>query len=105
MECITACPDTALPNTSQDVVTVLRTAINYVTTSGTEEIARRLGVEDRARARMVAAIDKGKTAVQGHHQQQINALAELSDKTKAEFTGIIEKLPVAYSMFRRFSEP
>src|SRR5947208_7201001 len=28
MECITACPDTALPNTSQDVTTVLKTAIN-----------------------------------------------------------------------------
>ncbi len=26
MECITACPDTALPNTSQDVATVLKTA-------------------------------------------------------------------------------
>ncbi|MCP5117599.1 MAG: oxidoreductase, partial [bacterium] len=32
MECITACPDTALPNTAQDVSTVLTTAINnYVT--------------------------------------------------------------------------
>ena len=32
MECITACPDTALPNMAQDVSTVLKTAINnYVT--------------------------------------------------------------------------
>ena len=31
MECITACPDTALPNTAQDISTVLVTAIrNYV---------------------------------------------------------------------------
>src|SRR5439155_1493435 len=29
MECITACPDTALPNTSQDVNTVLKTAAHY----------------------------------------------------------------------------
>ena len=33
MECITACPDTALPNTAQDISTVLVTAIrNYVMT-------------------------------------------------------------------------
>ena len=31
MECIAACPDTALPNTAQDVSTILVTAIrNYV---------------------------------------------------------------------------
>src|SRR6185312_7556676 len=35
MECITACPDTALPNTAQDVSTVLKTAINnYVSDAG-----------------------------------------------------------------------
>ena len=28
MECIAVCPDTALPNCSQDIETVLRTAIN-----------------------------------------------------------------------------
>jgi pyruvate-ferredoxin/flavodoxin oxidoreductase len=32
MECITACPDTALPNMAQEVATVLKTAVNnYVT--------------------------------------------------------------------------
>src|SRR6185369_6149410 len=32
MECIAVCPDTALPNCSQDLDTVLRTAVtNYVT--------------------------------------------------------------------------
>jgi pyruvate-ferredoxin/flavodoxin oxidoreductase len=36
MECITACPDTALPNTAQEVITVLRTAaVNYVRTRAT----------------------------------------------------------------------
>ncbi len=35
MECIAVCPDTALPNCSQDLDTVLRTAItNYVTDPG-----------------------------------------------------------------------
>ena len=37
MECITACPDTALPNMAQDVGTVLKTAVNnYVTDMRTE---------------------------------------------------------------------
>ncbi len=32
MECITSCPDTALPNTAQDLQTILKTAVNnYVT--------------------------------------------------------------------------
>jgi len=36
MECITACPDTALPNSSQDVSTVLRTAATYYITDAGE---------------------------------------------------------------------
>src|SRR5262249_52468623 len=35
MECIAVCPDTALPNCSQDLETILRTAVtNYVTDAG-----------------------------------------------------------------------
>ena len=29
MECISVCPDTALPNTSQDLGTLLTTAVSY----------------------------------------------------------------------------
>jgi pyruvate-ferredoxin/flavodoxin oxidoreductase len=29
MECISVCPDTALPNTSQDLSTLLTTAVSY----------------------------------------------------------------------------
>ncbi len=29
MECISVCPDTALPNTAQDLSTLLRTAVSY----------------------------------------------------------------------------
>src|SRR5205814_3058468 len=52
MECITACPDTALPNTSHDVATVLKTAAtNYVSNvSQRKKLLNELkGVEDRAR--------------------------------------------------------
>ncbi len=38
MECITVCPDTALPNCSQDLETVLRTAITNYVTDATERV-------------------------------------------------------------------
>src|SRR5213076_1875406 len=59
MECITACPDTALPNTAQEVSTVLRTAaINYVTNiPERRKLLNELkGIEERSRARMNEAI-------------------------------------------------
>src|SRR5436190_15785159 len=59
MECITACPDTALPNTSQDVSTVLRTAVNYYVTDPAERpklMAEMKGVEERARGKMNEAV-------------------------------------------------
>ena len=47
MECITACPDTALPNTSQEIGTVLTTAINnYVT--GITAFTHKAGIHAKA---------------------------------------------------------
>ena len=70
MECITACPDTALPNMAQDVATVLKTAINNYVTDPAErrkfgaEIA---GLEQRARAKMNEAVKAARQgALQGH---------------------------------------
>ncbi|MFO1486939.1 MAG: 2-oxoacid:acceptor oxidoreductase family protein [Verrucomicrobiota bacterium] len=101
MECITACPDTALPNTSQDVATVLKTAANYYVTDAGEraKLAGELkGVEERARAKMNESVKAKtnvpfKTIIRG----EVSALATISDKTKTEFTSIIDKLPLAYS--------
>ncbi len=101
MECITACPDTALPNTSQDVGTVLKTAANYYVTDAAERhklTAELKGIEERARAKMNDAIKKReKLPFKDIIRDEVNALAGFSDKAKAEFTGIIEKLPIAYS--------
>jgi len=101
MECITACPDTALPNMAQEVGTVLKTAVNnYVSdladrrAFGTE-IA---GIEQRARAKMSESV-KAKTDIPFKDiiRAEVAALATVSAKGKAEFTGIIAKLPLAYS--------
>lgn len=101
MECITACPDTALPNMAQEVGTVLRTAVNnYVTDRGERlkfgaEIA---GIEQRARARMNESVKaKTKLPFKDIIRQEVAGLDGISDRAKQEFTGIIDKLPLAYS--------
>ena len=101
MECITACPDTALPNTSQDIATVLKTAASYYVTDAAERknlIAELKGVEDRARAKMVESV-KAKTNVPFKDivRDEVVALTAVGQKAKDEFTGIIAKLPLAYS--------
>jgi pyruvate-ferredoxin/flavodoxin oxidoreductase len=101
MECITACPDTALPNTSQDVATVLRTAAHYYVTDAAERpklMAELKGVEERARAKMNEAVKaRAKTPFKDIIRGEISLLSNVSDKTKTEFTGIIDKLPLAYN--------
>jgi pyruvate-ferredoxin/flavodoxin oxidoreductase len=101
MDCITACPDTALPNTSQDVGTVLKTAANYYVTDPAERhklMAGLKGVEARARARMNEAVkQRQKLPFKDIIREEVNALASVGEKAKAEFTGIIERLPLAYS--------
>src|SRR5664280_422461 len=101
MECITACPDTALPNTSQDVATVLKTAVNYYVTDPAErhKLASELkGIEERARVRMNEAVKKRETLpFKDIIRQEVNGLSNVAEKARAEFTGIIDNLPIAYS--------
>ncbi len=101
MECITACPDTALPNTAQDVGTVLKTAaINYLTdTAERKKLLNELpALEQRARVKMTESA-KARTNVPFKDiiATEVNALADLADAAKAQFIGIIAKLPLAYS--------
>ena len=67
MECITACPETALPNTAQYLSTILVTAVrNYVTDKAQQKnlLYEVKGIEDRCRARMVDdATSKGKQPI------------------------------------------
>jgi len=101
MECITACPDTALPNMAQEVSVVLKTAVNnYVTDRDDRQKfgAELPALEQRARAKMNESV-KAKTGVPFKDiiRDEVAALAGLSEKAKAEFTGIIAKLPLSYS--------
>jgi pyruvate-ferredoxin/flavodoxin oxidoreductase len=101
MECITACPDTALPNMAQDVATVLKAAAHYYVTDNTERqklVVELKGVEERVRGKMVAAIEgKQKVPFQTLVRDEVNLLTAVNDTAKLQFTSILDKLPLAYS--------
>ncbi len=102
MECITACPDTALPNTAQDVGVVLATAVrHYVSDSAQRQklLAALPGVEERARDRMNAAIEaKESVPFTDIIRDEVAALnGGLSSQAKAEFLAILDLVPIAYN--------
>ena len=74
MECIAVCPDTALPNCSQDLETVLRTAVtNYVTDAGERQKMYRSLPEIEKRTREIDARRGGQERqdpAPGHHSRR-----------------------------------
>ncbi|MBM4117913.1 oxidoreductase, partial [bacterium] len=100
MECIAACPDTALPNTAQDLATVLRTAIvNYVS----DPVARAAllkavpALDAALHARMLAAAQaKEKRPVPALLAEELAGLADLSAAAKAQLLAVMEQVPLAY---------
>jgi pyruvate-ferredoxin/flavodoxin oxidoreductase len=105
MECIVVCPDTALPNTAQDIITVLTTATNHYIkdTQSKNAILKRLPeVEKTMRAQMLEMANaKEKKEATRFNKLAIDNLTALcdpsiSDKALSELNGILEILPVAY---------
>lgn len=102
MECISVCPDTALPNTAQDLGTLLATAARaYVSDPGQREIllAALPGIESRTRHIMNAAIEAKETIpFRDIIRTEVAALdGALSQTAKDEFTTVIDLIPAAYS--------
>ena len=101
MECISVCPDTALPNCSQDLDTILTTAIsNYVTDDG--ERGRMLAavpeLEQRARSAMNAAVKAKETVpLPRIIRDATEGLNGFSEAAKNEFFDVIDKQPLAYN--------
>jgi pyruvate-ferredoxin/flavodoxin oxidoreductase len=108
MECISVCPDTALPNTSQDLSTMLSTAITrYV--SDTDErrkmIAKLPEIEKLTRTRMVAEMKTG-TPLPTIIREVTETVNGFSAEAKTQFYNIIEKVPMAYQKVNAiFSSP
>jgi pyruvate-ferredoxin/flavodoxin oxidoreductase len=100
MECISVCPDTALPNCSQDIETILRTAVaNYVTDAGErQKMLRSLPeIEKRTRDLMREAVVKNaKTPFQALVHEVTDVVDGFSSQAKSEFFAVIDKVPLAY---------
>src|SRR5262249_39435225 len=100
MECIAVCPDTALPNCSQDLETILRTAVtNYV--SDTSERQKMLNllpeISKRTRDKMREAVAKNdKTPAQTFIRQVTHEVDGFAPGAKEEFFSIIDKVPMAF---------
>jgi pyruvate-ferredoxin/flavodoxin oxidoreductase len=108
MECISVCPDTALPNTSQDLTTLLATAINYYVADAADRKALMAAlpeIEKQTRARMVAEVKSG-TPLPTILNEVTEASAGLSAAARAQFLGILKKVPMAYAKVNAiFSSP
>ena len=104
MECIAVCPDTALPNTSQELDTILRTAIGRYITSR-DDRAKLLSlvpqIDAKARVSMNEAVAKKLTTplpeiLIGVTAEITGELGGVSAATTAEFAKIIQQVPLAY---------
>ena len=108
MECISVCPDTALPNTSQDLGTVLTMAVSrYVGDAGerTKMMAKLPEIEKQTRQRMVAEMKTG-TPLPKIIREVTESVDGFSTEAKTQFYSIIDKVPMAYQKVNAiFSSP
>jgi pyruvate-ferredoxin/flavodoxin oxidoreductase len=100
MECIAVCPDTALPNCSQDLGTILRTAVDRYVTDEAErgKMLRSLpDIETRTRDLMRQAVAaNARTPLPEILHRVTDEINGFSDAAKREFFAIIDKVPLAY---------
>ncbi len=108
MECISVCPDTALPNTSQDLSTLLSTAITrYVANADDRRamLAKLPEIEKQTRQRMLTEIKTG-TPLQTILRDVTESVDGFSAEAKAQFFNIMDKVPMAYQKVNAiFSSP
>jgi pyruvate-ferredoxin/flavodoxin oxidoreductase len=108
MECISVCPDTALPNTSQDLSTLLTTAVRYYIADPTERtnlLNKLPEIEKLTRQRMLAEIKTG-TPLPTILREVTDSIDGFSAQAKQQFFDIIAKVPMAYQKVNAiFSSP
>ena len=110
MECIAVCPDAALPNCSQDIQTILQTAVTrYVTDPGERKKMLRSLPEIEKRARQVmsgAAVKNSGTPLPQIFRQITSEVDGFSEEAKRQILAIIDKVPMAYQKVNAiFSTP
>jgi pyruvate-ferredoxin/flavodoxin oxidoreductase len=108
MECISVCPDTALPNTSQDLTTMLSTAITRYVSDPVERrkmIGKLPEIETQTRKRMVSEMKTG-TPLQTILREVTESVDGFSAQAKQQFFDIMAKVPMAYQKVNAiFSSP
>jgi pyruvate-ferredoxin/flavodoxin oxidoreductase len=108
MECISVCPDTALPNCSQDLGTILGTAVTRYVADPAERrkmLDKLPEIEKRTRQRMLAEMKTG-TPLQTIVREVTESVDGFSPAAKTQFYSIIDKVPMAYQKTNAiFSSP
>ncbi len=100
MDCITACPDTSLPNTAQDVALILEKAAQaYVEDRAAraqliEEIP---ALDKRLRARMLEVANvKGSELFKDLLAEEVNQLEHIAVEAREQFMAVYERVPFAF---------
>ena len=100
MECIAVCPDTALPNCSEDLETILRTAMTHYVTDSAERqkmLSSLPEIEQRTRQLMRDAVaNNAGTPLQQILHRVTDEADGFSDTAKRQFFAIMDKVPMAY---------
>jgi pyruvate-ferredoxin/flavodoxin oxidoreductase len=108
MDCISVCPDTALPNTAQDLSTLLSTAVSHYVVNPADRaqlLAALPEIERLARQRMVADTKSG-TPLQMILREVTESVNGFSAASKQQFFAILDKVPMAYQKVTAiFSSP
>ncbi len=101
MECITSCPDTALPNTAQDIRTILTTAVHNYVSDKSQSLAliKELpALEARCRIRMNENVSsRTKQPFNEILSEELDKLTSIELAARSQLETIIEKLPLAYN--------
>jgi pyruvate-ferredoxin/flavodoxin oxidoreductase len=108
MECISVCPDTALPNCSQDLSTLLGTAVTRYVADPAERrkmLDKLPEIDKLTRQRMLADIKTG-TPLPTIIREVTESVDGFSAEAKAQFFAIVDKVPMAYQKVNAiFSSP
>ena len=108
MDCICVCPDTALPNCSQDLGTILSTAVTRYVADPAERrkmLAKLPEIEKLTRQRMLAEMKQG-TPLPTIIREVTESVDGFSAEAKAQFYAIVDKVPMAYQKTNAiFSSP
>jgi len=100
MDCITACPDTALPNTAQDLGTVLTSVANgYIADVEQRDrlLAEMPAIESNLRARMVEVANaKDSTPFKELIHDELERLQHIDADTRAQYVELFDRVPFAY---------